>query len=134
MVLKKLAVLFILFLTASFGQQWSIGYWAQFGTPIPVSKIQWDGLTHVIQGEALINSDGTLNLTSYNFAANAPELIAAAHSANVQVLAGLEQGYWLGQSNNFQQAITTRLAVLVSNVANLVSAYGFDGVDIQWEP
>ena len=120
MVLKKLAVLFILFLTASFGQQWSIGYWAQFGTPIPVSAIQWDGLTHVIQGEALVNSDGTLDLTTYGFAANAPALITAAHGANVKVLVGLEQASWLGQTTNLQQAVTNHASYLVSNIVNLV--------------
>jgi chitinase len=132
--LKRFVLSFILCLTASFGQQWSIGYWPQFGTPIPVSKIQWDGLTHVVQGEALVNTDGTLDLSSFHFAANAPQLLAAAHSANVKVLVGLEEAYWWGQTNNLQQAVTTHLAELVSNVANLVNTYGFDGIDIDWEP
>jgi hypothetical protein len=134
MTFRKLAVLFTVFVTASFGQQWSIGYWTQFGTPIPVSAIQWDGLTHVVQGEALVNSDGTLDLTTYHFAANAPALIAAAHSANVKVLVGLEQASWLGKTTNLQQAVSSHLAELVSNVVSLVNTYQFDGVDIDWEP
>jgi chitinase len=133
-LIKNITLLVILFLNNAFGQQWSIGYYTQFGTPIPPSAIQWDGLTHVIQGEAFVNSDGTLDLKTYRFSAIAPDLIATAHNANVKVLVGLEQAYWLGGPNQVQQAVTNHLGEFVNNVVNLVDTYGFDGVDIDWEP
>jgi chitinase len=127
-------LLFVVFLYSSFGQQWSIGHWAQFGTPIPISAIPWDGLTHVIHGPVLVNSDGTLDTNSFRFSANASNLVAAAHAANVKAMILFQQPYWLGHTSNFQQAVTSHREALVNNIMNLVNTYGFDGVDIDWEP
>src|SRR5262249_24059945 len=41
---------------------------------------------------------------------------------------------WMGQTGSLQTAATSNLPNLVSNVMNAVNTYGFDGVDIDWEP
>ena len=114
---------------------WSIGYWTPWGTPaLPVSAIQWDGLTHVVHWGALVNPDGSLDLISQQVEQNAPALVTAAHTANVKVLLGIGQAYWLGQTTYFQLAATNSRTTLVTNILNFVNAYGYDGVDIDWEP
>lgn len=134
--MKHIVILLVLlFPTGLFAQQWSIGYWTPWGNPaVPISAIQWDALTHVVQWGALVKPDGTLDLTSQQVSANASAIIATAHAANVKVLLGIGQAYWLGQTTNFQQAITNRESALIANIMNLVNTYGYDGVDIDWEP
>jgi chitinase len=112
--------------------QWSTGYWN--GWDSPSSDIDWGALTHVIHWAALVNADGTLDMTTENEAATAPALIAAAHANGVQVLLDLNQPCWLGGCNNFQQAVTGNLSGFVNNILNVVNTYGYDGVDIDWEP
>jgi chitinase len=98
----------------------------------PVSDIQWNGLTHVIDNAALINSDGTLNLTGLDFSTYAAALVAAAHANNVKALVQLEAPY--GTESYFNSAVTGHLSALVANVMTVVNTYGFDGVDIDIEP
>lgn len=115
--------------------QWSIGYWTPYGTPaVPIAEIQWDGLTHVVQWGALVGSDGSLDLTTNRIAENAPVLIAAARDAKVSVLLGLTQAYWRGEKTNFRAATHKDASDLANAVKAVVDTYGFDGVDVDWEP
>src|ERR1039458_8765584 len=41
---------------------------------------------------------------------------------------------WSGTHTNFNSAIENHLSAFVANVMTVVSTYGFDGVDIDWEP
>lgn len=115
--------------------QWSVGYWTPYGNPaVPISEIQWDGLTHVVQWGALVQPDGTLDLTTNQFAANATPLIAAAREANVKVLVGITQAYWRGETTGFRSAVNKDLSGFAGHVLKVVDTYGFDGVDLDWEP
>jgi chitinase len=117
---------------AAVAQQWSMGYWN--GWSAPVSGIDWGAVTHVIHWSALVQPDGTLDVTTENVAASAPTVVAAGHAAGRKVLLSLMQPGWTGQTTNFQQAITGNNAALVSNIMKLVNTYGYDGIDIDWEP
>ncbi len=111
------------------GPQWSMGYWNSvvITSPFqPPSTIDWGGLTHLIHQVATVNADGTLtpNLTSQGIAADVAQLKAAAGS--VKIILGLAQG-------DYSSAVTHRPA-FVNNIMALVNQYGYDGVDLDWEP
>src|SRR5437762_1710520 len=132
--MKKLALLICLLLPACYGAPWSIGYWNSVGNPAcPVSDIDMAAVTHVIHWAALVQSNGTLDLTYHNMTTDAPTLIAAAHAAGVKVIFGIVNPYWLGQNSNLPNAVANYRAALVSNIMSVVNQYGYDGVDIDWE-
>ena len=135
--MKRISFLLLLssFLPASFAAQWSVGYWTPWGTPsCPISEIDMDALTHIVHWGALVNADGSLDLNYDRITADASALIAAAHAKNVKVLLGVVQPYWLGQTANFQQNAANNRAAFVSNIMSVVNTYGYDGVDLDWEP
>ncbi|MBI2063370.1 MAG: glycoside hydrolase family 18 protein [Candidatus Yanofskybacteria bacterium] len=116
-------------------QQWSVGYWTPWGNPaISPSQIEWGGLTHVVHWAALVQPDGSLDLNTQLISSDGPALISAARSKDVKVLLGIAQPFWQGQTNNLPQAATQNRAALVNNIMNAVDTYGFDGVDLDWEP
>jgi len=135
---KYLPIKFLVFLAtipSLMGQQWSVGYWTPWGNPaIPPSAIEFGGLTHVVHAWALVNANGTLDLTTQRVSTDGPTLISAAHARGVKVLLGVGQMYWAGQTTNLQSAASSNRAALVNNIMSVVNSYGFDGVDIDWEP
>ncbi len=82
---KSVAISFIIqamLASVAFADQWSIGYWSPFGNPAcPISELQWEGLTHVVHHSALVNPDGTLDLTTEEFSSHAFELVWQVHAA-----------------------------------------------------
>jgi chitinase len=112
---------------------WSMAYWNGWG-PSPVSDIDWRAITHVIHWAALVNADGTIDVTYQNVAPSAPALISAAHVAGKKVLIMISQASSTRQTANLQQVIATKQTVLVNNIMNYVNAYGYDGVDLVLEP
>jgi chitinase len=46
----------------------------------------------------------------------------------------VSQPYWQHKANSLRQAAASNRAILVANILNAVTTYGFDGVDIDWEP
>ena len=130
-----IVLLILLAPQGAYAQQWSLGYWTPWGNPgIPPSAIEWGGLTHVVHAWALVRPDGSLDLETQRVSSDAPVLIANAHAKGVKAILGVGQPYWMGQTTNFQTAITSNRAALVNNIINIVTAYGFDGVDLDWEP
>jgi chitinase len=116
-------------------EQWSIGYWTPRGNPaIPPSAIDWQGLTHVVHAWAIVKPDGSLDLETQRVSADAPVLIHYAHTNGVKAVLGIVQPYWSGQTTNLQQAITRSRSILADNIMKIVDSYGFDGVDLDWEP
>jgi chitinase len=130
-----LCVLFLIPPGAFAQQQWSLGYWQPWGNPtVPLNEIEWGGLTHIVHAWALVRADGSLDLEDELVSTQGPILVSTAHAHGVKAILGLGQPYWRGETNNFQSAITSNLSGLVNNVMNVVNTYGFDGVDIDWEP
>jgi GH18 family chitinase len=115
-------------------KQWSIGYYSPIGNPaLPVAAIQWSGLTHVVQWEAMVNPDGKLDLSTEEVSSTAAALVTAAHANNVKALLTIGQ-IWSGPGTEIQQAVSSNLSALVTNIMTVVNTYGYDGVDIDWEP
>ncbi len=113
---------------------WVTGYW--YSPPVwgglPVSDIDYSGLTHIVHYGVLPAADGSFDSTSLqDVSSYAGALISAAHSHDVKVLLGVAQTRVGGDFLDATQPGT--LDTFISNIMNLVQTYGYDGVDLDWE-
>jgi len=116
---------------------WIMGYYAGYEAELyPVDDIAWATMTHVAVAFYLPESDGTLAEHLFIDDVNGPlvarALIAAGHAHGVKVLASVGGA---GMHDAFVGAADdgTR-AHFVANIVSLVTRYGYDGVDLDWEP
>lgn len=120
------------------GNQWSVGYWNSVGAPVyPIPVIDWTAMSHLVHWAALVNADASLNLAYNNMTQDAQALVSAAHAHGVKVIFGIANPSWIqGQSGNMAAvcASPTLRAALVKNTMAVVNQYGYDGVDVDWEP
>ena len=114
------------------GGLWVAGYYPGWTrTSLPVAELDFRALTHLIDFSLHPRTDGTLEDT-HTVLPTATATIAAAHAAGVKVLV------CIGGANTvsgFQGATTpARLQAFVDNLMNTVTTYGYDGIDLDWEP
>lgn len=104
---------------------------------MPVSEIDFNGLTHLAVGRALPEANGTLathfDIDAVNGPLFADRAVAAAHAAQRQAIlmvggAGAHAEFVAAGAN-----ANTRNA-LVAAIVDFAQAHDFDGVDIDWEP
>jgi chitinase len=114
---------------------WVIGYYSGFGASYPVAEIDWSGLTHLAVAFYLPDTQGNIDESLSRGSAGPTlghSLVTAAHVAGKKIIASLggsnSQALWQGST-----AAANR-ATFVTNLKNLVQSYGFDGVDLDWEP
>lgn len=113
---------------------WCTGYypgWEQGA--MPASSIDFTALTHIIHFSLVPNSDGTLNSSANGLTiANSSDIVSHTHAAGKKVLV------CVGGANSqagFQGATSSaNRGAFITNIVNFVSARGYDGVDIDWEP
>lgn len=113
---------------------WITGYYPGYHQDyLPPAEIDFTVVTHVIHFSVMPNTDGSLN-TNLNgitpsFASN---LVSTAHAAGRPVSICVGGG---SSGPGFQGASApANLARFVSNLTNFMSAYGYDGIDLDWEP
>jgi chitinase len=114
---------------------WVIGYYSGFGTSYPVTEIDWSGLTHLAVAFYLPDTQGNIDESISQGSAGpalARSLVTAAHQAGKKILASLggsqSQSMWQGSTSPANRATFEK------NLKNLVTSYGFDGLDLDWEP
>jgi chitinase len=114
---------------------WVIGYYSGFGASYPVAEIDWSGLTHLAVAFYLPDSQGNIDESLSRGNAGPTlghSLVTAAHAAGKKILASLggsnSQALWQGSTS------AANRATFEANLKNLVQSYGFDGVDLDWEP
>ena len=114
---------------------WVTGYWHGPRTvgELPAAEIEYSALTHVVHYALIPNSDGSFEPKSLQAVTKyAHELISTAHQNRVRVLLGVTQTTYGGD-----YAGATRPSVMprfIANILRIVDQYGYDGVDIDWEP
>ena len=114
------------------------------GTPnsnwgeVTTDQIKWDAITHMIYFALVIDSDGTpkTNLdpaVMQNFNADRLNaIVPAAHSNNTKILFSVGGA---GNGAEFSSAIRPEnRRQFFSTIRNIITTYGFDGVDIDMEP
>jgi chitinase len=123
-----------LFHLAARADLWCTGYypgWEQGA--MPASSIDFAGLTHIIHFSIVPNTDGTLNSSANSLSsANSSDIVSHAHAAGKKVLVCVGGA---GSQTGFQGATSSaNRGAFITNLVNLMSARGYDGIDIDWEP
>ena len=113
---------------------WCTGYypgWEQAG--MPASAIDFAALTHIIHFSVVPNSNGTLDSSVNGLSpANSADIISHAHSAGCKVLFCVGGA---GSQTGFQGATSAaNRAGFITNLVNFMTARGYDGIDLDWEP
>lgn len=119
--------------------RWVTAYYAgwQLGNGengyLPVSKVDFSALTHVIHFALVPRPDGSLDSTSNSITRmGALALLKMAHAYDAKVLICIGGA---GSEPAFQAATDTAIVqTFVSNIVAFVTNVGYDGVDIDWEP
>jgi chitinase len=111
-------------------------YFGPEQTLYPVSVVDWAALTHVAVAFTLPHADGSLDDSLSLGATGGPQLantiVSAAHAHGVRAVASIG-GAQSGPV--FEQATAAGvLPTFVANLVALVTQYGYDGLDLDWEP
>jgi chitinase len=114
-----------------------LGYypeWSKTQTPpYTAAQIPYSKLTHIAHAFVLLTAaaNGTLQIPSGMIE---PALISKAHKAGVKVLVSIGGGDGIqGPRFNKMASSETSRQNFVKNVLALMTKYGYDGVDIDWE-
>jgi chitinase len=115
--------------------QWIMGFFGSGWTSVqPVSAIPWSKYTHAANAGAQVFYDSSLGQWSLDLAEQSIDQTSAgfvqgahAHDVKALLLVG-------GSGANFTGATApANIAAFVGNVVRVLDAYGYDGVDIDWE-
>lgn len=115
---------------------WVMGYYAGYeASKYPVDVIAWDGLTHIAVAFYLPDAQGgldeQLSIDPVKGPALGHALVDAAHKHGKKAIASIGGG---GLHDPFAAAAKNAHATLVANIVKVVNTYGYDGVDLDWEP
>jgi chitinase len=113
---------------------WVTGYYPGYQQGVmAATNIDFTTITHVVHFALVPNSDGSLNSGANSITpSQATNLVSLAHAANRKAI------ICVGGANSqpgFQGAtIPAHLPAFISNLTNFMAAYGYDGIDLDWEP
>jgi chitinase len=122
-------------LDASATNLWVSGYYVGY-LDYPVSEIDFSGITHLMIGPIQVKPDTTLEVSMYAPNNSGPQLarqaVQAAHAKGKKAIAfigGQDTGPdWKVASTGANRA------KFVANLKKLMTDYGLDGLDLDWEP
>jgi chitinase len=128
-----LAVCLLLWPAPARADLWITGYYPGWETStMAPSNIDFTTITHVIHFALVPESNGALNTSDNGLSASACNtLVGLAHAAGRQALVCVGGA---GTEGDFLDATSNNLSGLVINLVNFMSAYHYDGIDLDWEP
>ncbi|SPE61028.1 Chitinase-like protein (modular protein) [Verrucomicrobia bacterium] len=129
-----LAALACLFPALARADLWVTGYYPGYEqSRLAPSNIDFSTITHVIHFSLGPNSDGSLDAGINSLTPSySTDLVTHAHAAGRKALICVGGA---STESMFQGATAgTNLVAFVNNIINFMSAYGYDGVDLDWEP
>lgn len=119
------------------GSRWVSGYYVGYQRSLyPEASVDFSLMTHIIVGRIIPAADGSV-LTHFDIDyTNGPimarDLSARAHAAGrkaILMLGGAgEHAGFVGAANS------TNRAKFVANLVRIMDDYGYDGIDVDWEP
>ncbi|GEM_PF-767655 len=100
---------------------------------LKAEDIDYSAITHLIHFSLIPNTDGTYDsLSNGMYGVNAASAVQATHAAEKKIL------ICVGGANTaagFRGATSgTHRTVFVNNLVGFITRYGYDGIDIDWEP
>jgi len=113
---------------------WVTGYYPAYRQAyLPPAAIDLGVVTHIIHFSVAANTDGSLNMGVNGLNAGyANNLVATAHAGGRKALICVGGA---GSQPGFQGATTAaNRPKFISSLTNFLSIYGYDGVDVDWEP
>jgi chitinase len=113
---------------------WVTGYYAGWNQSyLPPSKIDFSALTHVIHFSLVPKSDGTLNTNVNGLSPSySTALVTQAHAAGVKAIICVGGA---SSETGFQGAAAdAHRTNFINNLVNYMTAYNYDGIDLDWEP
>jgi chitinase len=119
------------------GATWLMAYYAGYNaSKLPVSEVDWRALTHLAVAFYVPDGAGGLDESLGSSAGGGPALghalVTAAHANGKKAIASIGGA---GKHDVFAaSASDANRAAFVASVAALVGSYGYDGVDLDWEP
>jgi len=113
---------------------WVTGYYPGYETSqMAPSNIDFTTVTHVIHFALVPESNGSLNSNANSLSASAcAKLVGLAHAAGRKALVCV--GGASTETEFLGATSAGNLGGFVTNIVNFMSAYGYDGVDLDWEP
>lgn len=116
---------------------WVLGYYPGYQRDmLPPGEIDFGSMTHLVTFSLLPRADGSLDTTLFLDETQGPalarDLATRAHGAGIQALitiggAGTHDGF-------VAAAQPATRAHFVAEIVRLAREYGYDGVDLDWEP
>ncbi|PYE55424.1 glycosyl hydrolase family 18 protein [Deinococcus yavapaiensis] len=119
------------------GNAWVMGYYVGYlRDAYPLDAVNWTAMTHIVVGRATPNADGTINthfdIDTVNGPIWAKSVVSRAHANNRKAILMLGGA---GEYSGFVGAASdANRAKFIDNLLALVDSYGFDGIDLDWEP
>ena len=113
---------------------WVTGYYPGYRQSyLPPSAIDFSALTHIIHFCVMPNANGSLDASVNGITpAYSTALVSAAHAGGIKALICVGGA---GSETGFQGATaSTNLTAFITNLTNFASTYGYDGIDVDWEP
>ncbi len=113
---------------------WITGYYPGYETGVMApSIIDFTTVTHVIHFALVPQDNGSLDSSDNGLTpAACTNLVGLAHAARRQALVCIGGA---GTEGDFLQATTNaNLGVFITNLIGFMSAYNYDGIDVDWEP
>lgn len=124
----RIALLLFSLLPSSFLLSAQLGYYPSWAAELPPEKIDFRQFTHLVH--AFVTLEGGTVHVSGNLPSAA--LTRKAHAENVRVLLGVG-GEASGPGFSAMTRDPKRLQECVKNLVQLVTANGYDGIDVDWE-
>jgi spore germination protein YaaH len=113
---------------------WSTAYYAAWlQGSMPASNIDYTAVSHIIHFSVEPNANGTLNTNVNGITpAYSTDLITRAHAAGKKVIICVGGADTQAQ---FQGATSAaNRAAFITRLVNFMTTFGYDGIDIDWEP
>lgn len=122
---------------ATASNRWVMGYYVGYEHGLQTAaQIDFSGLTHLMVGRIIPNTNATLSTHFDIDATNGPvwaqQAVDAAHAANRKAILMVGGA---GEINGWRGAATpAQRATFVNNLLAAVDQLGVDGLDLDWEP